>query len=68
MSLGDKAEDAAIFLESGMGAISSMLMEFLNPGDVLLHSVPVYGWNRSLYQPCIAEMGNPINRSEPLSG
>jgi methionine-gamma-lyase len=42
LCLWDKAEDAAIF-ESGMGAISSMLMEFLNPGDVLLHSVPVYG-------------------------
>ncbi|WMN10829.1 cystathionine gamma-synthase family protein [Marivirga salinae] len=42
LCLWDKAGDAAIF-ESGMGAISSMLMEFLNPGDVLLHSVPVYG-------------------------
>ncbi|WMN06491.1 cystathionine gamma-synthase family protein [Marivirga arenosa] len=42
LCLWDGAEDAAIF-ESGMGAISSMLMEFLNPGDVLLHSVPVYG-------------------------
>ena len=42
LCLWDGAQDAAIF-ESGMGAISSMLMEFLNPGDVLLHSVPVYG-------------------------
>lgn len=42
LCLWDEAEDAALF-ESGMGSISSMLMEFLNPGDVLVHSIPVYG-------------------------
>ncbi len=42
LCLWDGAEDAAIF-ESGMGAISSMLMEFTKPGDVVLYSMPVYG-------------------------
>lgn len=42
LSLWDGADDAAVF-ESGMSAISTTLLEFLKPGDVLLHSSPVYG-------------------------
>lgn len=42
LTLWDGAEDAAVF-ESGMSAISTVLMEFLKPGDLLLHSSPVYG-------------------------
>jgi len=42
LTLWDDAEDAAVF-ESGMAAISTTLMEFLKPGQVLLHSQPVYG-------------------------
>ena len=42
LSLWDNAEDTAVF-ESGMSAISTALMEFLNPGDLLLFSNPVYG-------------------------
>ncbi|MFT5436758.1 MAG: methionine-gamma-lyase [Saprospiraceae bacterium] len=42
LCLWDKAEDAAVF-ESGMSAISTVLLEFLNPGDLLLFSSPVYG-------------------------
>ena len=38
----DKADDCAVF-ESGMAAISTVLLEFLKPGDVLLYSSPVYG-------------------------
>lgn len=38
----DGAEDAAVFA-SGLAAISTALMEFLQPGDVLLHSNPLYG-------------------------
>ena len=36
------AEECAVF-ESGMSAISTTLLEFLSPGDVLLFSNPVYG-------------------------
>ncbi len=42
LTLWDKAEDGAVF-ESGMAAISTVLMEFLKPGDLLLYSSPVYG-------------------------
>jgi methionine-gamma-lyase len=40
--LWDGAEDCAVF-ESGMSAISTALMEFMVPGDLLLYSRPVYG-------------------------
>lgn len=42
LCLWDKAEGAAVF-ESGMAAISTVLMEFLQPGDLLVYSKPVYG-------------------------
>ena len=42
LCLWDEAEDAAVF-ESGMSAISTAMMEFMAPGDLLLYSKPVYG-------------------------
>ncbi|OIQ37592.1 MAG: methionine gamma-lyase [Crocinitomix sp. MedPE-SWsnd] len=42
LCLWDEAEDCAVF-ESGMSAISTVFLEFLKPGDVLLYSNPVYG-------------------------
>lgn len=42
LCLWDGAEEAAVF-ESGMSAITTVLMEFLKPGDLLLYSRPVYG-------------------------
>lgn len=42
LCLWDKADDCAVF-ESGMSAISTVLLEFLKPGDLLLYSNPVYG-------------------------
>ncbi len=42
LCLWDKAADCAVF-ESGMSAISTVLLEFLSPGDLLLYSSPVYG-------------------------
>jgi methionine-gamma-lyase len=42
LCLWDKSDDAAVF-ESGMAAISTILLEFLKPGDLLLYSNPVYG-------------------------
>ena len=42
LTLWDDAEACAVFA-SGMAAITTMLIEFLKPGDVLLHSEPVYG-------------------------
>ena len=42
LTLWDEAEDAAVF-ESGMAAISTVFLEFLKPGDLLLFSTPLYG-------------------------
>jgi methionine-gamma-lyase len=42
LTLWDEAEDCAVF-ESGMAAITTVLLEFLNPGDLLLISSPLYG-------------------------
>ena len=42
LKLWDQADDCAVF-ESGMAAISTVLLEFLSPGDVLLYSSPLYG-------------------------
>jgi methionine-gamma-lyase len=42
LCLWDEAEDAAVF-ESGMSAISTAMLEFMEPGDLLLYSKPVYG-------------------------
>ncbi len=42
LCLWDEAEECAVF-ESGMSAISTMLLAYLSPGDVILHSNPLYG-------------------------
>ena len=42
LTLWDAAEDCAVF-ESGMSAISTVFLEFLKPGDLLLYSLPLYG-------------------------
>ncbi|MCB9876521.1 MAG: cystathionine gamma-synthase family protein [Planctomycetes bacterium] len=42
LTVWDGAEACASF-ESGMAAIATTLLAMLRPGDVVLHSVPVYG-------------------------
>lgn len=42
LTLWDGAEACAVF-ESGMAAISTTIFQLLRPGDVILHSEPVYG-------------------------
>ncbi|GIV39509.1 MAG: hypothetical protein KatS3mg033_1309 [Thermonema sp.] len=42
LGLWDEADDCAVF-ESGMSAITTVLLEFLQPGDVVLHTNPLYG-------------------------
>lgn len=42
LTLWDEAEACAVF-ESGMSAITTVLLEFLKPGDLLLISSPLYG-------------------------
>jgi methionine-gamma-lyase len=42
LTLWDEAEACAVF-ESGMAAISTLLLEYASPGDLILHSEPIYG-------------------------
>lgn len=42
LCLWDQADGCAVF-ESGMSAISTVLLEFLKPGNLLLYSMPTYG-------------------------
>lgn len=52
----EDSEDAAIFT-SGMGAITTVFLTFLRPGDMVLHSLPVYGGTTTLLNGLLAEFG-----------
>lgn len=56
LTLWDGAEMAAVF-ESGMAAISTTLLQFLRPGDVILHSEPVYGGTDFLLKHILPRFG-----------
>ena len=58
LTLWDGAEAAAVF-ESGMSAITTTLLTFLKPGDVLLHSEPIYGGTDYLIKPILPLFGIP---------
>ena len=42
LCLWDQADECAVF-ESGMSAITTVLLEFLEPGDLMIYSTPLYG-------------------------
>ncbi|HMQ32275.1 MAG TPA: cystathionine gamma-synthase family protein [Chloroflexaceae bacterium] len=56
LTLWDEAEAAAVFA-SGMAAISTTLLAFLRPGDVVLHSEPVYGGTDYLLKHVLPQFG-----------
>ncbi len=56
LCLWDKADDCAVF-ESGMSAISTVLLEFLKPGDLLLYSMPTYGGTDHFINHFLKEIG-----------
>lgn len=56
LTLWDGAEQAAVF-ESGMSAISTTLLTFLRPGDVIVHSEPVYGGTDYLLKRILPQFG-----------
>ena len=56
LKLWDQADDCAVF-ESGMSAITTVLMEFLRPGDVLLYSRPVYGGTAHFVEDILPQFG-----------
>ena len=56
LAVWDGAERSAVFA-SGMAAISTTLLTFLRPGDVLLHSRPLYGGTETLVRNTLAAFG-----------
>jgi methionine-gamma-lyase len=56
LTLWDGAEAALAFC-SGMAAISTTLLTFLRPGDVIVHSEPVYGGTEYLIERVLPAFG-----------
>jgi methionine-gamma-lyase len=56
LTLWDEAEACAVF-SSGMAAISTTLLQLLRPGDVILHSEPVYGGTDYLLKHILPRFG-----------
>ena len=56
LCLWDKADDCAVF-KSGIAAISTVLLEFLKPGDLLLYSNPLYGGTDHFIESFLAKIG-----------
>lgn len=56
LALFEGAERSIMF-SSGMGAISSVLLAYLRPGDVLLQSAPLYGGTETLIRKFLPEFG-----------
>jgi methionine-gamma-lyase len=56
LTLFDRAERAAVFA-SGMAAITTSLLAYLRPGDVVVHSGPIYGGSDHFLRKILPEMG-----------
>ncbi len=56
LTLWDEAEECAVF-ESGMSAITTVLLEFLRPGDLLLYSTPLYGGSDHFINKILPQFG-----------
>ncbi|HSG82281.1 MAG TPA: cystathionine gamma-synthase family protein [Gemmatimonadota bacterium] len=56
LTLWDDAEAGAV-CTSGMAAIATTALTFLRPGDVLLHSEPLYGGTEHLFTQMLPEFG-----------
>jgi methionine-gamma-lyase len=64
LTLWDDADDGAVF-ESGMSAISTTLLEFLEPGSVLLYSRPIYGGTDHFIKKVLPKFGIKICGFKP---
>lgn len=66
MALYEGSDDAAIF-ESGMSGISTVMLSFLRPGDVMVFSNPTYGGTHHFIQHVLTDFGikvYPFNSSD----
>lgn len=68
LTLWDKADACAVF-ESGMAAISTTILELLQPGQTILYSEPLYGGTDYFIKHVLPKFGmNVIGFSAPGSG
>jgi methionine-gamma-lyase len=65
LTIYEKGAVGACVFESGMAAISTLLMEFLRPGDVLLHSNPLYGGTDSFVNNILTRYGIKVMGFKP---
>lgn len=56
LTLWDGAQEGAVF-ESGMAAIATTLLQYLGPGDAILHSHPLYGGTEYLLAHVLPRFG-----------
>lgn len=49
--------EAAVLFSSGMSAITTSLLAFVKPGEVILHSQPLYGGTETLIAKTLAGLG-----------
>ncbi len=56
LAVYERTERAVLF-SSGMSAIATTLLAFVRPGDVILHSQPLYGGTETLLAKTFANMG-----------
>lgn len=56
LALWDRAEACAVF-DSGMSAITTTFFQFLRPGDLLVHSNPLYGGTMHLISEVLTQFG-----------
>ncbi len=64
LALWDGAEDCATF-ESGMGAITTALLEYLKPGDLVLTSAPLYGGTDHFITQNLPALGIEVMEFQP---
>lgn len=64
LTLWDGAEACVVF-ESGMSAISTALLEFLQPGDLLLVSNPLYGGTNHFVHHVLTKWGVTVRGFRP---
>lgn len=67
LALYDHAE-AALVTASGMAAISAVALTYLRPGDVVVHSVPLYGGTETLFGKVFTQWGiTPVPMTDGAS-
>ncbi len=55
LAIYERTESCALF-SSGMSAISTTILAFVRPGDVILHSQPLYGGTETLFAKTLANL------------